>query len=237
MSSKDVKYRKIEEDIIEAIKDGKLKPGDKVDSESSLKQKYGVSTITVRRAFSDLINQGYLYGVQGLGTFVAKKQLIRGLTSISFSEELLEQNYTIDLYVDAVEEIIDKKIASKLDIPEDQSIVRVKRVRLANEEPVAYHISYIDSRKLTLHQAQDIYESKSFYGVLSKNGIYPTWVTENYSVRTIKDVHVCELMEMPKDSVAFFTKRVAYNKEDQIVEYSETYFNKEWYSVTVTIKV
>lgn len=237
MSVKDVKYRKIEEDIIESIKNGTLKPGDKVDSESSLKQKYGVSTITVRRAFSDLINQGYLYAIQGLGTFVAKKQLIRELTSISFSEELLQQDYVIDLYVDAIEEIIDKKIASKLDIPENQSIVRVKRVRLANDEPVAYHVSYIDSRKLSLYQAQEIYELKSFYKTLNGIGIHPTWATENYSVKTVKDAHISELMGIDKNEAAFFTKRVAYDREDKIVEYSETYFNKQWYSVTITIKI
>ena len=120
-----------------------------------------MSTITVRRAFSDLISQGYLNGVQGVGTFVAKKQMIRALTSISFSEELLEQKYVIDLYVDAIEEIIDKRISGALDIPPEQSVIRVKRVRMANEEPVAYHISYIDSRILSLKQAQEIYERKT----------------------------------------------------------------------------
>lgn len=237
MCARDVKYRRIEDDIIEAIKDGKLKPGDKIDSESVLKQKYGVSTITVRKAFSDLINQGYLYGIQGVGTFVAKKQMIRALTSISFSEELLEQKYVIDLHVDAVEEIIDKKISKILDIPEEQSIIRVKRVRFANEEPVAYHISYIDSRIMDLQQAQKIYELKSFYKALEETGRKPTWATENYSVRNVKDPHISDLMGMKKGEAAFFVKRVAFDDEDKIVEYSETFFHKEWYSVNVTIKL
>lgn len=237
MCARDVKYRRIEEDIIEAIKDGRLQPGDKIDSESALKQKYGVSTITVRKAFSDLINQGYLYGIQGVGTFVAKKQMIRALTSLSFSEELLEQKYVIDLHVDAIEEVIDKKVAKQLDIPEKQSVIRVKRVRLANDEPVAYHISYIDSRKLSLQQAQEIYEKKSFYATLDLIGMKPTWATENYSVRNVKDAHISEVMGMQKQEAAFFVIRVGYDDEDKVVEYSETYFNKEWYSVTVTIKI
>ena len=237
MSSKNVKYRMIEEDIIEAIKDGRLKPGDKIDSESVLKQRYGVSTITVRKAFSDLINQGYLYGIQGVGTFVAKKQMIRALTSISFSEELLEQKYEIDLYVDAVEQIIDKRISKELDIPEEQPVIRVKRVRFADKKPIAYHISYIDSRELNLQQAQKIYESKSFYKTLDSIGKKPTWATENYSVRSVRDANILDLMGMKKDEAAFFVKRVAYDDEDKIVEYSETYFNRDWYSVNITIKI
>lgn len=237
MCARDIKYQRIKEDIIDAIKDGRLKPGNKIDGESVLKQKYGVSTITVRRAFSDLINQGYLYGIQGVGTFVAKKQMIRALTSISFSEELLQQKYKIDLYVDAVEEVIDPKISDILDIPPDQSVIRVKRVRMANEEPVAYHISYINSRKLSLQQAQRIYENKSFYSTLEEIGHKPTWASENYSIKTLNDAHICDLMGMRKGTDTFFVKRIAYDDEDQIVEYSETYFHKEWYSVSVTIKL
>ena len=237
MRSRDVKYLKIEEDIIAAIKEGRLRPGDKIDSESVLKQRYGVSTITVRRAFSDLISQGYLNGVQGVGTFVAKKQMIRALTSISFSEELLEQKYTVDLYVDAIEEVIDKKISQALDISPEQSVIRVKRVRMANGEPVAYHISYVDSRILNLKQAQEIHESKSFYKTLDAIGKKPTWAVENYSVRNVSDAHISELMRIPKGNAAFFIKRTAYNDEDQVVEYSETYFHRDWYSVNVTIKI
>ena len=49
MDYKVPKYVQIKTDIINAIKSGKLKPGDKVDSESVLKKKYNVSSITVRK--------------------------------------------------------------------------------------------------------------------------------------------------------------------------------------------
>lgn len=120
MEYKVAKYFQIEQDIIAAIKSGQLKPGDKVDSESVLKKKYNVSTITVRKAFTDLINEGYLTGIQGLGTFVAKKQMIRGLTSLSFSDELLQQGYEIDMHVDKIELITNAQIAEKLTIDPEQ---------------------------------------------------------------------------------------------------------------------
>lgn len=56
MEYKVAKYFQIKQDIINDIKSGSLKPGDKIDSESVLKKKYSVSTITVRKAFNDLIN-------------------------------------------------------------------------------------------------------------------------------------------------------------------------------------
>lgn len=237
MEHKVAKYIRIKEDIINDIKAGGLQPGDKVDSESTLKKKYNVSTITVRKAFNDLINEGYLIGVQGVGTFVTKKQMIRGLTSISFSDELLQQGYQIDMYVDKIEEVINPSIADILEIPHEQSVVCVRRVRLANDEPIAYQTSFMDSRILSLGQANKIRENASFYKTLKEFKINPVWVNENYSVKQVNDNRVAELMNIKKNSDTFFVKRIAFDEMDKIIEYSETYFNKDWYSVTVNIKI
>lgn len=237
MEYKVAKYFQIEQDIINAIKSGQLQPGDKVDSESALKKKYNVSAITVRKAFNDLINEGYLNGVQGLGTFVAKKQMIRGLTSISFSDELLQQGYTIDMQVDKIEEIVNASIAEKLEMPQDQKIVCIRRIRLANGEPIAYQSSYVDSNILSLDQARKIYENKSFYKTLAEYKIVPVWVNENYSVKEVNDNKIAKLMNIKKNADTFFVKRITFNEFDKVIEYAETYFNKDWYSVTVNIKI
>lgn len=237
MDYKVAKYFQIEQDIINDIKSGKLKPGDKVDSESALKKKYNVSAITVRKAFNDLINAGYLKGLQGIGTFVAKEQMIRGLTSISFSDELLQQGYEIDLQVDKIEEIINAGIADKLEIPQEQPMVCVRRIRLANGEPIAYQSSYVNSKLLSLEQAKKIYKNKSFYKTLAECKIYPIWVNENYSIKEVNDSRIAKLMHIKKNTDTFYVKRITFDEADKIIEYAETYFNKDWYSVTVNIKM
>lgn len=237
MENRGAKYYQIKQDILQAIKLEKLKPGDRVDSESIIKKKYNVSATTVRKAFSDLISDGYLYGIQGLGTFVAKKQMIRNLTSISFSDELLQQGYEIDMKIDDISEIINESIAEKLLIPKEQSITCIKRVRLANNEPIAYQSSYIDSRVLSVEDAQNIYETKSFYKTLANFRIIPTWVNENYSIRELNNTKIENMMNIKKGESTFFVKRIAFNELDEIIEYAETYFNKDWYSVTVNIKI
>ena len=237
MEYKVAKYIQIKQDIIDGIKSGDLQPGDKVDSESVLKKKYNVSTITVRKAFNDLINEGYLIGIQGVGTFVTKKQMIRGLTSISFSDELLQQGYQIDLQVDKIEEILNEHIAGILEIPADQPIVCVRRLRLANNEPIAYQSSFVDSSILSIGQAKRIYENASFYKTLKEYKIVPTWVNENYSVKQVNDGSIAKLMNIKKSTDTFFVKRIAFNESDKVIEYAETYFNKDWYSVTVNIKI
>lgn len=237
MEHKVAKYIQIKEDIISDIKSGVLQPGDKVDSESALKKKYSVSTITVRKAFNDLINEGYLIGVQGVGTFVTKKQMIRGLTSISFSDELLQQGYQIGMLVDKIEEVYNPTIAGILEIPHDQSMICVRRVRLANNEPIAYQSSFVDSRLLSLEQAERIRENASFYKTLRESKIFPVWANENYSVKQVNDTRITQLMNIKKNADTFFVKRIAFDEMDKAIEYAETYFNKDWYSVTINIKI
>lgn len=231
------KYLQIKEDIINAIKSGELQPGDKVDSGSVLKEKYNVSTITVRKAFDDLIKEDYLIGVQGKGTFVAKKHMNRRLTSISFSDELLQQGYKIDMQVDKIEEIVNSSIADKLLIPQNQKIICVKRIRLVNSEPIAYQISYMDSNLLSLDQAQRIRENKSFYKTLAENNIVPVLATENYSIKEVSDSRIAKLMNIKKNTDTFFVKRTTVDQSGKVIEYAETFFNKEWYSVTVEVKI
>ena len=230
------KYLQIEQDIIAAIKDGTLKPGDKVDSESVLKKKYNVSTITVRKAFTDLINNGYLYGVQGIGTFVARKEMIRGLSSISFSEELLQQGYSIDMIVCGIEEVYNESIAEKFGLSPNVPLICVKRVRVANNEPLAYHISYLSSQMIPISKLSSIHDTLSLYATLEESNIYVQWVNENYSVREITDPNIYKKMKVPNQYPCFFVKRNSFNEQDEMVEYAETYFNKDWYSVTVNIK-
>lgn len=64
-----LKYNQIEEELKALILEEKIKPGEKMPSENVLSKQYGVSRQTVRKAISDLINEGYVYAVQGSGTY------------------------------------------------------------------------------------------------------------------------------------------------------------------------
>lgn len=235
-SMKMPKYYRIKKDIIDKIESGELKPKDKVDSESKLKKRYNVSTITVRKAFTDLINEGYLIGVQGKGTFVAKRGFNRGLTSMNFTDELIQQGYEVDLFIDDISKIQNPYIAKKLAIEEDAYITKVSRVRYANKEPMAYQTSYLSEDILSVEEAQNLLKTKSFYQTLASIGIFPTWGIETYSIKEIEDAHICKLMNVKKREAMFSVNRIAYDEKDNLIEYSESYFNKEGYSITVMIK-
>lgn len=64
------KYQKLRDYIIETIESEKVAVGEKIYSESYLSEIFEISRSTVRQAIGELVNEGWLYRVQGKGTFV-----------------------------------------------------------------------------------------------------------------------------------------------------------------------
>ena len=68
------KYIELKKNIINYIKEKDLKPHDLIPSTKGLENLYNVSTITIRKAIDELVNEGVLYRVHGKGTYVADQE-------------------------------------------------------------------------------------------------------------------------------------------------------------------
>jgi GntR family transcriptional regulator of arabinose operon len=66
------KYQEVKEYIIDYIRSHNLQANDPISSETEFVKLFALSRHTVRRAISDLVNEGWLYKEQGKGTFVAE---------------------------------------------------------------------------------------------------------------------------------------------------------------------
>lgn len=75
------KYQQLKDYIINMIKSKELTAGDKISSENELAEKFEISRHTIRQALSELVNEGWLYKVQGKGTFVNREPDVRHKSS------------------------------------------------------------------------------------------------------------------------------------------------------------
>lgn len=83
-------YRRIADDLRKAIATGKLAPGEKLKSENELKDQYGTTRVTVRKALSLLKADGLLISEQGRGVFVRPQPRVRlRTTGANFSSAWL----------------------------------------------------------------------------------------------------------------------------------------------------
>ncbi len=67
---REILYKQIYDSLLEAIKDNRYRPGDRMPSEKELSEEYNVSRITSKKALEMLKEEGYINRVVGKGSFV-----------------------------------------------------------------------------------------------------------------------------------------------------------------------
>ena len=80
-------FEQLKNDLLEQIKKGIYISGQQIPTETELSELYHVSRITIRRAITELCNEGVLIKKQGKGTFVKERKIFRKLEhTLSFSD-------------------------------------------------------------------------------------------------------------------------------------------------------
>ncbi len=129
------KYRSISNDLRRRITDGELTPGERLRSQHSLAEEYGVTVMTLRQALADLEVEGLIHAVKGRGTFVSEPPSVRyDLDHLwSFTQEMTEQGVEVATEV--------------LDVLDDQSAPDIVNARRAmGREPDA-HLTLVVRRR------------------------------------------------------------------------------------------
>jgi GntR family transcriptional regulator of arabinose operon len=68
------KYLQLKQEILSWFHTGRLKPNDQMPSENEIADQFQMSRQTVRQTFGELEQEGWLFRVQGKGTFVSNPQ-------------------------------------------------------------------------------------------------------------------------------------------------------------------
>ncbi|MEX1307962.1 MAG: GntR family transcriptional regulator [Eubacteriales bacterium] len=136
------KFASLEKKILARIKNGTYPPGRPIPSERILAESEGMSRMTVRQAISDLVQQGVLFRQQGRGTFVSANKFTEN-NLMSFSKAIANKGKTPST------QVLMFSLANASDFAEtepllgDQKIYLAKRLRLADDIPVAVETVYI----------------------------------------------------------------------------------------------
>ncbi len=130
-------YSQVKELLRERI--ARLRGGEheQLPSERELARDLNISRMTVRQAVRDLIAEGAIYTAPGRGTFLATGEVTQQLAGLtSFSQEMTKRGLVPSSRLLEAEAINDHEIAGRLRLQPDEPIARVRRLRLANDEPL-----------------------------------------------------------------------------------------------------
>ena len=111
----DPMYKQITDQVKDAIASGGLQPETKLPSIREMSRELKISEITIKRAYSDLENEGFIITRSGLGSYVAK-----------INRDKLRQEKWQDIQKDILKIL---KTAERFDISTREIIALVKGIK------------------------------------------------------------------------------------------------------------
>ncbi len=161
--------------IREAIRQGKLTPGQRLPGENELSRQLGVSRATLRAAVDMLLAQRVLERRHGVGTFVANSSLMvieEGLESLVSTTALIRAHGYQPGTVDQCAEQIpcSPQLAKVLNIPPDAAVLHISRTRSADRKPVIQAEEYMPASVLSLASVSSNKTDWSLYELMKESG-------------------------------------------------------------------
>lgn len=177
MADKVLKYSAVKRAISDRIASEQYPLNSMIPSERELIETFGVSRITVRKALDELVAEGYLYRIQGKGTYVKSDEAPHDLFSLtSCTEEIESMGMTAARRVIRAEVVpADPRLAATMQLDAGSPVFVLERVYYANGHPINYTTTRLpldlfpglDTHDFTVDSLYSVLESQ--YGVTIRN--------------------------------------------------------------------
>jgi GntR family transcriptional regulator len=218
-------YAQLESLLAAEIAAGTLPPGRQIPKEEELVKRYAVSRTTVRQTIQNLIRRGLIEIRRGKGTFVLQPKITQELTHLSGFVEDMQS-----LGRNASARVLDKQtvpasesVARRLAITAGTPVIRIQRVRLADNSPLSFDETYLP-RETGERILENDLETEPIFSLLEQK--YDTPLAEaEYSLEAVSaDTTVARALGIVPGSPIFLIERTSYTTGHQPVDYEKLYY-------------
>jgi GntR family transcriptional regulator len=228
-------YIQIRETLREQIRQGELKPGQKLPSEDELAAQFGVSRMTARQGITDLIDEGLLYRRRGIGTFVAQFHVERDHNRLtSFFDAAKAEDFDFEFRL-LCREVVPARlmIAKALVLQEGEPAIRIQTLRLANGVPVTMHDEYVPY-KLCPALLQEDLSSRSAWQVMETYGYKVKHAAQVVEAKPA-DAEIANLLEMEEGAPILYKQRTILAEDGTPLEFTLCYNRGDRYLLKMTL--
>lgn len=173
-------YFQIQRTLMDRIHSGELSDGDPLSSEEELARLHQVSRMTARQALHGLKTSGYAVSHKGRGTFVTRPKMEKNILHLQgFTEDMKQRGMAPSSRL--LEQTVMKAteaLAERLKLRAGESVMHLRRLRLADGIPMALEESNVPLRYYPGVERIS-FKQKSLYTVLRENyGLRVGWADE-----------------------------------------------------------
>lgn len=228
-------YRQIEQALRERI--ATLRPGARLPSDAELCAEFGVSRMTARNAMQRLAEDGLIAREPGRGSFVAEPPTHRRANRLmTFTKEMLRAGRVpSSLTLTRVVRASTAAEAASLGIPARQSIVHLRRLRQADDRPIALESAVLIGACADVVMAADLTHG-SLHDALTRAGFVLARGTGTISAAaaTAEDARLLGIQ--PGDPL-LLEQRVIVDAHGRRIEATESRYPADRYALDVRFDV
>jgi len=212
-----------------------LEVGNPIPAERQLAVDLGVSRLTVRAALDELVRDGHLDRRHGSGTYVTEPKIAQPLTLTSFSDDMRRRGMTPgSKTLELVATTAGARLAHRLEVSPEARLIRVKRLRLADNQPMAMEVLHVPEHLVPGLTRQD-FEDHSFYELL-RNRYGITIASGTQSIEpTVTSEEESEVLNVPLHTPAFLFERTTVSESGRIVEFVRSIYRGDRYRLVAEL--
>jgi GntR family transcriptional regulator len=220
-------YFKLQEILTKKIESGHWKPGESIPSERILSNEHGVSVGTVKKAIMNLVHRGYLYRIQGKGTFVGGTTLRReSLRYYRMMRDFGDVEDSLRIHFSGISLVESSDTAAThLNVAHHEPLFKLRRIFYSAERPVIWSMSFLPKCLFSDLDAQpaSLFECGTLYETLEKQyGLPCVYNHELFGVQRADD-ELTENLSVPAGTPLLSIEMISYTYKNTPYEYRISY--------------
>ncbi|WP_020496647.1 GntR family transcriptional regulator [Sciscionella marina] len=216
------KWHQIAELLRSCITAGEFAPGDALPSETLLTRQFGISRTTARSALNELEHDQLVSRRSGQGTIVLPPKVEQPLNLLaSFSDDMRARGLTPGYRLSEVSVAsAPAEVAKELGLSEDEQVVHIDRVLLADGEPIASSASWLSPRVVATDNAPapETLDASSLYQWIERETGTRISSGEEYIEGAVADPKLARRLAVPKGAPILIARRRCVSASGEPVE-------------------
>jgi GntR family transcriptional regulator len=212
-----------------------MSPGEPLPAERDLARDLGVARMTLRRAVDGLVADSLLVRRQGAGTFVAPAKVAHRLSANSFSADMRARGLRPGSRTLASgRSPAGVMLAALLEVPPGAPVLHVRRLRLADDEPMAVEDLHVPADLVPGLSGSDL-EDRSYYELLAEQYGHRIASGTQTAEAALTSVDDAAALGVEAGAPAFCFERTCRVDGGRVAEFVRSIYRGDRYRIMVDI--